>query len=153
MRSQLSLALFWLAISICLCLLELFLPKTLRKSFKLVPLTAGICSFLVSLFLFRVNSVPPLRIQITYWMGLSTACVIWIRPMFLKKKKAVIPEATEARTISEILPGQIGEVLYEGSIWQATCDEHIESIPTNQKVYVLRREGNTLIVVSKKLFQ
>lgn len=153
MRSQLSLALFWLALSICLCLLELFLPKTFRKNFKLVPLTSGICSFLLSLFLFRANMVPPLKIQIAYWMGLSTACVIWIRPMFLKNKNSPIREATEARTISEILPGQIGEVLYEGSLWQATCDEHIEPIPANQKVYVLRREGNTLIVVPKKLFQ
>ncbi|WP_374824926.1 NfeD family protein [Aerosakkonema sp. BLCC-F183] len=150
---QLSLALFWLAVSISLCLTELFLPKSFAKSFRFVPLTTGICAFLLALFLFRANTVPPFRFQIFYWMGVSTACVIWIRPMFMKQRNKVIKDATEARTITEITPVQTGEVLYEGSVWQASCDEHIEAIPPNQKVYVLRREGNTLIVAPKKLFQ
>ncbi|TAF37751.1 MAG: NfeD family protein, partial [Oscillatoriales cyanobacterium] len=75
---------------------------------------------------------------------------IWIRPIFIVRKKFVIPEATEATSISEILSGETGMVIYEGASWKAR-NEDSQGIAPRQKVYVLRREGNTLIVVPDKL--
>ncbi|TAD93825.1 MAG: NfeD family protein, partial [Oscillatoriales cyanobacterium] len=75
---------------------------------------------------------------------------IWIRPIFIVRKKFVIPEATEATSISEILSGETGMVIYEGASWKARNEDN-QVIAPRQKVYVLRREGNTLIVVPDKL--
>jgi membrane protein implicated in regulation of membrane protease activity len=92
-------------------------------------------------------------LQIAYLMGLSTACVIWVRPMLLRKKKFTVLDATEAQTLTDILPGQTGQVLYEGCLWQARSDGYQGAIAPNQRVYVMRREGNTLIVLPENLFQ
>lgn len=64
----------------------------------------------------------------------------------------MIPDATEAKTITEILPGQTGRVKYEGCSWKACCTNKQVAIAPNQKVYVLRREGNTLIIAPDNLF-
>ena len=86
-------------------------------------------------------------------MGLSIVSVIWLRPMFLKNKKVIVRDATEAKTITEILAGKTGKVLYEGTIWQARCNDKSIDIASEQTVYVLSREGNTLIVAPENLFQ
>ena len=145
--------LFWLAIGVILCLTEFFFAKNLGKNYKLVPLTTGIISLLLSLFLLRANFVPDWNWQIAYWMGLSIVSVIWLRPMFLKNKKVIVRDATEAKTITEILAGKTGKVLYEGTIWQARCNDKSIDIASEQTVYVLSREGNTLIVAPENLFQ
>lgn len=148
-----SPALFWFGSGVTLCLIELFLSKTWAKKYKLVPLIMALSAFVVALFIWRYGYLRDPRLQIAYWMGLSTACVIWIRPMFLKKKKFTVPDATEARTLTEILPGQTGQVLYEGCIWHARTEGYQGAIAPNQKVYVVRREGNILIVLPENLFQ
>jgi membrane protein implicated in regulation of membrane protease activity len=146
-------ALFWFGSGVTLCLIEILLSKTWAKKYKLVPLIMALSAFVVALFIWRYGYLRDPRLQIAYWMGLSTACVIWIRPMFLKKKKFTVPDATEARTLTEILPGQTGQVLYEGCLWQACTEGYKEAIAPNQKVYVVRREGNILIVLPENLFQ
>jgi membrane protein implicated in regulation of membrane protease activity len=94
-------------------------------------------------------------LQIMYWMGVSLSTIIWIRPaiLSLKQKKFTIANATEAKTLTEILPGETGRVLYEGSSWPARCAENSDAIASHQKVYVLRCEDNTLIVASDTLFR
>lgn len=145
-------SLFWLGSGVVLCLLELFLPKTF-KNFKLVPLSLGIISLILGFSLLRMTRFVAFRWQVAYWMVLSTASVIWIRPMLLKRKKFKVPEATEARTLTEILPGETGRVLYEGSSWAARCQERQMSIPVNQTVYVVGQDDNTLIVLPEHLFR
>ena len=146
-------AFIWFGGGVILCLIELFLPKTWQKHYKLVPLMMGVSSLIVALFIWRYTFLEDLRFQIAYWMGLSTACVIWVRPMLLKGKKFTVPEATKARTLTDILPGETGQVLYEGCIWQARTDGYQGAIASNQRVYVVRREGNILIVLPENLFQ
>ncbi len=148
-----SPSLFWFGGGVTLCFIELFIPKTWEKQYKLVPLITGFSCLIVALFIWRYAFLEDLRFQIAYWMGLSTACVIWVRPMLLKGKKFTVPEATKARTLTEILPGETGQVLYEGCIWQARSDGYQDAIAPNQNIYVLRREGNTLIVLPETLFQ
>lgn len=145
---------FWFGSGIVFCLIELFLPKSLAKRYRLVAMILGITSLIVAVLVWRSQRMAEFNWQIVYWMGLSTACVIWVRPMLLKGKgsSTVVPDAMEAKTLTEILPGQIGRVVYEGTSWQATCEGSAGPIPPYQKVYVLRREGNTLIVVPENLF-
>ena len=64
-----------------------------------------------------------------------------------RRRKSQIQDAVIGETITEILPGQVGRVLYEGSSWRAKCDDHKISLPPQQTVYVVRREGTTLIVI------
>lgn len=148
-----SPSLFWFSGGVFLCLIELFLPKSWAKQYKLVPLIMGVSSLLVALFVWRYDFLEDARLQIAYLMGLSTACVIWVRPMLLRKKKFTVLDATEAQTLTEILPGQTGQVLYEGCLWQARTEGYQGAIAPNQRVYVMRREGNTLIVLPENLFQ
>ncbi len=148
-----SPSLFWFSGGVVLCLIELFLPKSWAKQYKLVPLIMGVSSLVVALFVWRYDFLEDARLQIAYLMGLSTACVIWVRPMLLRKKKFTVLDATEAQTLTEILPGQTGQVLYEGCLWQARTEGYQGAIAPNQRVYVMRREGNTLIVLPETLFQ
>lgn len=148
-----SPSLFWFGGGVVLCLIELFVPNTWAKHYKLIPLIMGVSSLIVALFSWRYAFLEDARLQIAYWMGLSTACVIWVRPMLLRKKKFTVLDATEAQTLTEILPGQTGQVLYEGCLWQARTEGYQGAIASNQRVYVVRREGNILIVLPENLFQ
>ena len=153
---------FWLTAGILLGLIELILPKNTATKYKFIALVMGISALIVALILWRAQVAlefdwqyimyEGFDLQVMYWMGVSIALVIWIRPMFIKRKKVTIPDATEAKTMTEILPGRMGRVLYEGCSWQACCADNQVAIAANQKVYVLRREGNTLIIAPDLMF-
>lgn len=155
--------LFWLVAGVCLCLIEVFLPQLWSRKAKFIPLMMGVSALIVSLILWRAGMTlgfiwqyimyDGFNLQILYWMGLSLSLVIWIRPMFFRSKNYTVRDATEALALTEILPGKTGRVLYEGSSWQAACENYEVAILPNQKVYVLRVEGNTLIVVPEHLFR
>lgn len=142
---------FWLATGVLLCLTEFILPHFIRKKIKLVSLLMGVSALIEAFILWR-GSRWLVQWQIMYWMGLSLALILWVRPVLMNQKKYTISEASEAKTLTEILPGEVGRVLYEGCSWQALCQDSQITIPAHKKVYVLRREGNTLIVVPQPLF-
>ncbi len=153
---------FWLVAGIIFCLIEFFRRKVRSKKYKLIALIMGVSALILSSLLWGLAIAwnfdwqyimyEEFGLQIMFWMGMSTASLIWLRPAFLPRKKFTLPQATEAKTFTEMLPGEIGQVLYEGSFWQAYCAAHSGAIAPNQTVYVLRREGNTLIVASETLF-
>jgi len=87
-----------------------------------------------------------LAIQFLIWAMISGG-LGWYSRRFVPKGLGKIREADEALTISEILPGQTGRVKYEGNSWKARCDDPETAIAINEKVYVLRRQGTTLIVM------
>jgi membrane protein implicated in regulation of membrane protease activity len=128
-----------------LCVAELVVPT----AFTLFVL--GLSAFLVSL----VTLVLPLKMgfQVALWMLFSVAFVFLSHRLMPKRKVASIQEATEAKTLTEILPGETGRVIYEGNSWPARCDDEKVAIAPQQKVYVVRREGTTLIVMPENMFQ
>lgn len=152
--------LLWLLLGVVLSAIDLFIQKTQPQKYRFYVLMMGVAALISSFILWRgaiafqfswANVMyEDFDWQIFYWMGISLALSIWIRPIFIVRKKFVIPEATEATTISEIFPGETGMVIYEGASWKAR-NEDSQGIAPRQKVYVLRREGNTLIVVPDKL--
>ena len=153
---------FWLLLGIVLSAIDLFIQKTQPQRYRFYLLMMGVAALISSFVLWRGSIAfqfdwanvmyEAFDWQIFYWMGISLALSIWIRPVFIVRKKFEIPEATEATTISEILSGEIGMVMYEGVSWKAR-NEDFQGIAAQQKVYVLRREGNTLIVIPDRLIR
>lgn len=154
---------FWLVTGTFLCSIEFIFRKVQPKRYKFIALTMGVSALLLSLLLEGISIMlafdwkyimyDDFSLQIIFWMGLSLSSVIWIRPAFIPRKQYTVPITTEAKALTEILPGETGRVLYEGSFWQARCVEESGAIAANQKVYILRCEGNTLIVASESLFR
>lgn len=152
--------LLWLISGVFLGLIELVVLKNQPQKYRFYALMMAASGLIESFILWRGSITfnfswtmvmyEDFDWQIFYWMGIALALSIWIRPIFIVRKKFVIPDATEATTISEILPGETGMVLYEGSSWKARNEDSQGAIAPRQKVYVLRREGNTLIVVPDK---
>lgn len=64
-----------------------------------------------------------------------------------------ISDAADAETLTAIAPGEAGRVLYEGNSWRARCADETVTIDPHQTVYVLRREGTTLIVMPRHLLE
>ncbi|MFB2771068.1 NfeD family protein [Pelatocladus sp. BLCC-F211] len=135
-----SSTLIWLLVGAGLCLMELFLPTAF------VALMMGISALVVALL--SPVILVKLWLQLVVWILLSVL-LIWLcrRLMTPVGSKSKIQDATTAETLTEIPVGKAGRVLYEGNSWRAQCyDEHLAIAP-HQKVYVVRREGTTLIVM------
>ena len=139
-----SIPVLWLIAGVILCLLEFILPTAF------VELTMGISAILVALL---AQVIPQLSIQVILWLVLSVLLTVVLRRVMPKQTPHIIADSREAKTLTEILPGQTGRVIYEGNSWQARCgDEHLTIAP-NQKVYVVERRGTTLIVLPDNLLR
>ncbi len=138
----LSPSMLWLVAGSILCLLELFVPTAF------VAFLMGISAFVVAL---AALVLPQFPIQVVLWLLLSTALVFLSRRFLPHPRASKNLDAIEAQTLTEIPAGQTGRVLYEGNSWRARCEDDTEAIAPNQKVYIVRREGTTLIVVPQNL--
>jgi len=135
-----SSSLIWLLGGSVLCLTELFLPSAF------VCFMMGTSALMVGLLSYL--GMSNLWIQVAAWLLLSTILIILSRRFLQpRRRKSLIQDAVIGETLTEILPGQVGRVLYEGNSWRAKCDDDKISLPSQQTVYVVRREGTTLIVM------
>lgn len=134
--------LLWLLAGTLLCLTELFLPT-------------AFVAFMMGLSAFAVAAVslalPYVNLQIFLWLVFSTFFVLATRRFIPKGKARAIEDAKEAKTLTEIPPGETGRVIYEGNSWRARCEDCDAAIPANQNVIVVGRKGTTLIVVPENL--
>lgn len=138
-----SPTLLWLLAGTLLCLMELILPTAF------VALMMGFSAFVVALVSLIL---PQLGIQVFLWLALSIAFVLLFRRFLASpRRRTKIQETIEAETLTEIAAGKAGRVIYEGNSWRARCEDHTLAIPPHQKVYVVRREGTTLIVLPENL--
>lgn len=133
----------WLVAGTVLCLVELVLPTAF------VAFMMGISALVVAL----VSLIfPQLALQVVIWLALSTGLVLLSHRLSpIPRKTSKIRDALVAETLTEIPAGKEGRVLYEGNSWRARCADHKEAIAPEQKVYVVRREGTTLIIVPENL--
>lgn len=137
-----SPTIIWLIVGLILCGFELILPNAF------VSMMMGVSALMVA----GVALVMPhLGLQVLLWMGLSWLLVFRGRQLFRSRQKVDPLDAAEAETLTEILPGKTGRVLFEGNSWQARCANDHQAIAPNQKVYVIGREGTTLIVMPENL--
>jgi len=134
--------LLWLLAGALLCLTELFLPT-------------AFVAFMMGLSAFAVAAVslalPYVNLQIFLWLVFSTFFVLATRRLIPKGKARAIEDAKEAKTLTEIPPGEAGRVIYEGNSWQARCEDTKATIAPNQNVIVVGRKGTTLIVLPENL--
>jgi membrane protein implicated in regulation of membrane protease activity len=137
-----STTLIWLLAGAVLCLTELFLPSAF------VAFMMGISALVVALL--SLVGAGNLWLQVAVWLLLSLILIVVSR-RFLQpqRRKSKIQDAVVAETLTEIPMGKSGRVLYEGNSWRARCDDDKLSLPPHQRVYVVRREGTTLIVMTE----
>ena len=142
-NNLLSPTMFWLVFGSILCFTELFIP-TAFTSFVM-----GVSAIVVAAISL---AIPQLGLQIAIWMVISLALVVFSRSLLPKTRKRVnLGDDSTAETLTPIVPGRGGRVLYEGGSWQARSEYEEQTIPEGEKVYVLRKKGNTLIVLSQNL--
>jgi len=122
--------------------MELFLPSAF------VAFMMGLAALVVAAISLVI---PALSLQIGLWLILSTLLIILVRRFAPSNRPTRRMDAVEGKTITAIAPGQTGRVLYEGNSWRAKCDDDHLSIPPQEKVYVVRMEGTTLVVLPEKL--
>ena len=143
---MLSSAILWLLAGSILCLMELFLPTAF------VAFMMGLSALAVALVMY-IWPTMALSLQVVLWLLLSTGAVFFTRRFLPSARVAKRMDSTEAKTLTAIPAGETGRVLYEGNSWRARCEDYVEEIAPNQKVYVVRREGNTLVVVPQYLVE
>jgi membrane protein implicated in regulation of membrane protease activity len=129
----------WLIVGAGLCLFELFVPTAFTA------VCMGMSALLVSLVAVVLPSA--LGLQIFVWI-LATCGSIAIGYQLNKQRtSSKIRLSTEAEALTAMMPNQSGRVLYEGSSWRARCVDGAEPIAPQDKLYVVGREGNLLIVM------
>ena len=138
-----NITLIWLILGAGLSLTELFVPTAF------VALMMGISAIFVALISLVIGNI---WLQGLAWLFLSTFSILYTRRLISKpKSKSKIRDAIIAETLTEIPPGKAGRVLYEGNSWRARCDDAKLAIAPNAPVYVVGREGTTLIVMPENL--
>jgi len=130
----------WLVLGLLLCLSEILTPKVL------VELPMGVSALVMALL---SQLIPQVNLQIFLWLLFSLGFVVLLRHFVPRRQAYTIQDASEAQTLTAIAPGQVGRVIYEGNSWQARCETGVQ-LGINQQVYVVGRQGNTLLVVPEQ---
>ena len=137
------LTLLWIVAGGILCLMEFIFPTAF------VAFMMGVAALLVagiSLFL------PHYTLSVALWLLFSTVLIVLSRRFFTPKRKTSITgDDREGETITAIPAGSTGRVLYEGNSWRAKCADVTRELAPNEPVYIVRRQGNTLIVLPTKM--
>jgi membrane protein implicated in regulation of membrane protease activity len=131
----------WLAVGIGLIVFEVFLPE-------LVAGPVGVAALMMAGLAFL--GIPD-WIQVVVWLVLSFGLILLGRKLMPHGNVVELEESREARAVSTIPPGEKGRVSYQGSVWNARCNITTLEIPAGQDLYVVERQGNTLIVMPAKL--
>ena len=133
---------FWSIVGLGLIAAELFLPGLVAGSVGLAALIAAGLAWL---------GVPAVG-QLIIWGALSGVFTVLSRRL-VPPKTSQMDESREARSLAPIPAGQLGRVSYQGSIWNARCSIPEFEIPADQDLYVVERQGNTLLVMPARLLK
>ena len=136
-----NLTTLWLVAGITLCILEFFVPSAF------IELMMGFAALVVAgVSLFTSNSV----LLVGLWLVLSTLFTIFSRQLLTPPpQKHYSGDDKEGLTLTEIEPGKIGRVLYEGNSWRAKADDSRIAIAYDEVVTIVAIQGNTLVVRPK----
>jgi membrane protein implicated in regulation of membrane protease activity len=132
---------FWLILGLVLITAELFLAELVAGSLGVAALIVAVLAWLQL----------PSWVQVLVWAGLSPVFLLLARRWIPQKDQRELQESREARALGAILPGQKGRVVYLGSTWPARCSLPNLAIEDNQDLYVVERQGNTLVVIPAHL--
>ena len=88
------------------------------------------------------------------WLLFSTVLIILSRRLFTpKRRNSITGDDSEATAIGGIPAGSAGRVLYEGNSWRAKCADKTRDIAPSEPVYVVSKQGNTLIVLPMEMIE
>ncbi len=137
------LTLLWIVAGGILCLMEFIFPTAF------VAFMMGVAALLVA----GVSLILPYyTLSVALWLLFSTVLIVLSRRFFTPKRKTSITgDDREGETITAIPAGSTGRVLYEGNSWRAKCADVTRELAPNEPVYIVRRQGNTLIVLPTKM--
>jgi membrane protein implicated in regulation of membrane protease activity len=138
-----NFALIWLLVGFALCLMEFFLPSAF------VEFIMGLSALMVAIL--ALIGLSNLWLQIIVWVFLSITLFVLSHRYLQPRSQPKLQDAVIAETLTEIPKGKAGRVLYEGNSWRARCDDDQLSLQPNQTVYVIGREGTTLIVMPENV--
>jgi membrane protein implicated in regulation of membrane protease activity len=133
----------WLIIGVSLCGVEAVVPTSF------IAAVMGVSALMVA---FLARFIPVLGVQIGLWMVFSLL-LVGVSRRFIRSGRSASLDDTQAETLTEILPGQVGRVQYEGCSWAAACEDETVAIAPHQKVYVVARRGTTLIVMPEGIIR
>lgn len=137
----------WAIAGAILCFMEFLFPTAF------VEFIMGASAILVALVLLFAPQLP-FGWQIALWLLGSVLLVAASRRFLVPRQPSrLLLDDTHGETLTAIAPGRTGRVLYEGNSWRARCEDDAAEIPPQQPVYVLRREGNTLVVMPESVLR
>lgn len=140
---MLNSTLLWAIAGAMLCLMELFFPTAF------IEFMMGLSAFLVAVASLRIGS---LTLQIILWLLGSVLLVALTRHLFSPKPSNLSTgDDRFGETLTEIPLGKAGRVLYEGNSWRAKCGDENLALSASEPVYIIGREGNTLIVMPQNI--
>lgn len=137
--------LFWTIVTVAgiLCSMEFIFPTAF------VSFMMGIAALLVAIVSIYL---PQLTLLIGLWLLFSTGLILLSRRLFTPKRRiSITGDDSEATAISGIPAATVGRVLYEGNSWRAKCADETRDIAPNEPVYVVRKQGNTLIILPSRM--
>lgn len=134
------MVLAWISVGLAFLAAELFLPALVAGPVGLAALVAGLLAHLGL----------PLWVQFSIWSGLSILLILLSRRL-VPRGSVQLEESREARAVTDIPAGGRGRVAYLGSTWNAKCSVPTLTIQAGQELYVVERQGNTLIVMPAKM--
>jgi membrane protein implicated in regulation of membrane protease activity len=140
---SLSASLFWLLVGLALCGVEAILPTAFTA------FTMGISALMIAVIAILIPEA--IGVQVMLWLALSVALVYLSHRFLPHRDRQKLLDRTEAEALTEILPGQTGRVMYEGASWRAKSADESITIQPHQPLYVIGREGTTLIVIAQNL--
>ncbi len=137
-----SLAGLWAIAGLVLCGVEMLVPTAF------VAFAMGLAALVTALV---ALVIPSLGLQAVAWLLTATLLVLGFNRWGRRRSRRSLPlDAVNGKTLTAILPGQPGRVLYEGCSWAARCDEGV-TIGPEEAIYVVGREGTTLVVVPAEI--
>lgn len=138
-----SVTLTWLVIGSLFCAVEVVVPTAF------ISVVLGISALVIAAL---SPLIPSVTVQVILWMVLAIALVglaqrVQRSPVAGPARSRLLRSSLEAETLTEILPGQTGRARYEGNSWAVRCEDPVRAIAAGERVHVVGRQGNTLIVV------
>lgn len=103
----------------------------------------GVAALITAIVSLTISSIT---IQFMIWGILAIALAVVLRGL-VPRGSSQLKANTEA-TVSETIPsGGVGLVSYDGALWKARCQISDVAIPPGRVVYVVGRQGLTLLVM------
>jgi membrane protein implicated in regulation of membrane protease activity len=132
----------WIMLGLLLIIVEAVIP--LPTLF--IAGAMGAAAIMVGIL--HLFPLPP-AVAVFLWLLLSWFFV-WYSRRWVPKDSPRLQESVDAVVMSTIPRGEFGRVKYEGVSWKARCEDPGVEIEQNEKVYVVGREGTTLIVLPER---